>query len=268
MTRPVGIVVAAITAAVVFGGGQAIVSSLKGAARPPAEVPTPPPPPPAPPPAPVVAAPPDGATDGGGTDVAVDGGAAVPAQPAATTTAETTTTTADAATTGTSPGVSTSSTTPGATTATAAAAPPPEPEPAATPSEDHAKTETTSAERRGSDHDKEAAREAWRKNYPDVSADDAHATVLIPIKGSTDGAAYHLTKKPRSVVVNLPKAESLITMRVYPIKHDGLRSLWIKQDPSEGATLRLTMVPGTSPQVEIKDEYVRITMRKPSPDSN
>ena len=259
VTRGVGIVVAFVTAAVVFAGGQALLGGLRS--QPPAPPPVVTPPPPPPPPPPPVVAPRDGATEAGAADAAaIEGGAAALARVSA----------ADAASvTDGAPGSATpapSAAEPVAAAAEPSPAPPAEPSSAA-PSEDRGKSEASASERRSADHDKDAAREAWRKNYPDVAADDTRATILIPIKGSTDGSTFHLTKKPRSVVVSLPKAESLITMRVYPIKHDGFRSLWIKQDPSEGATLRLTMVPGTSPQVDIKEDYVRITMRKPSPGS-
>ena len=41
-------------------------------------------------------------------------------------------------------------------------------------------------------------------------------------------------------------------------------NLWIKQDEGEGTTLKLMLNEATSPTVEIKDDFVRITVRKPA----
>lgn len=113
--------------------------------------------------------------------------------------------------------------------------------------------------------DKDIAREAWRRNLPDISTpEDNKTSILIPIKGSIEGATYHVSTKPKSVVVNLPKADPLITMRFYKIRREGLSNLWIKQEEGEGTTLRLNLNEATAPQVEIKDDYVRITVRKPA----
>ncbi len=73
-----------------------------------------------------------------------------------------------------------------------------------------------------------------------------------------------MNTKPKSVIVNLPKADPLITMRFYKIRREGLSNLWIKQDEGEGTTLKLLLNEATSPTVEIKDDFVRITVRKPA----
>jgi hypothetical protein len=113
--------------------------------------------------------------------------------------------------------------------------------------------------------EKDVAREAWRKNQPDISVDGGKATMIIPIKGSIDGATYHVTTKPRSVLVTLPKGESMITMPYYPLKRDGFRQLWIKKDEQSGATvLRIVLGDGSEPQADIKDDYVRVTVRRPA----
>jgi hypothetical protein len=114
--------------------------------------------------------------------------------------------------------------------------------------------------------DKDIAREAWRRNLPDISSsEETKASILIPIKGSIEGATYHVNTKPKSVVVNLPKADALITMRFYKIKREGFRNLWIlKQEEGEGTTVKLMLGEATAPQVEIKDDFVRINVRKPA----
>ncbi len=112
--------------------------------------------------------------------------------------------------------------------------------------------------------DKEVARDAWRKNLPDISAEAGKSAILIPIKGSTEGSTYHVTTKPRSVLISMPKGESMITMPFYNIRHDGFRQLWIKKDDATGVTtIRVVLGEASDPQVEIKDEFVRITVRRP-----
>ena len=111
--------------------------------------------------------------------------------------------------------------------------------------------------------DKDVAREAWRRNLPDISGEEGRASVLIPIKGSIEGATYHINTKPKSVIVNLPKADSLITMHFYKIKREGFGNLWINHE-GDGTTVKLMLGDAIAPQVEIHDEYVRINVRKPA----
>ncbi|HVU52292.1 MAG TPA: hypothetical protein VHL80_16475, partial [Polyangia bacterium] len=149
--------------------------------------------------------------------------------------------------------------------APAAEANPAAPRPAPTPKEaapPEAKPAAKPAAAREKVADKDVARDAWRRNLPDVSADPGKAAMLIPIKGSIEGATYHVTVKPRSVLVVLPKGESMITMPFYSVKHDGFRQLWIKKDDESGTTLRVVLGEATDPQVEIKDDFVRVTIRR------
>ena len=90
----------------------------------------------------------------------------------------------------------------------------------------------------------------------------------MPIKGSIKGADFKIVDKRRTVVVTLPKAVSMITMKVYNLKHPSFRRLWIDQDeanaqPDDGTKLRLTMSQTMDPQVEITDDFVRVTVRRP-----
>jgi hypothetical protein len=119
--------------------------------------------------------------------------------------------------------------------------------------------------------DKEVAREAWRKNLPDISAEPGKATIIIPIKGSIEGATYHVTAKPKSVLVTLPKGESMITMPFYNLRREGYRQLWIKKDEATGTTtMRIVLGEASDPQVEIKDDFVRVVVRRlvEAPSSN
>jgi hypothetical protein len=145
------------------------------------------------------------------------------------------------------------------------AAPPPAPAPkpkAPPPDAAAAKSEPAAPHEKVAD--KEVARDAWRKNLPDISAEAGKSAILIPIKGSTEGSTYHVTTKPRSVLISLPKGESMITMPFYNIRHDGFRQLWIKKDEATGVTtIRVVLGEAGDPQVEIKDEFVRITVRRP-----
>jgi hypothetical protein len=246
--RPAGLAAAIVTAGAVFGLGVLILPSISPEA-PPVPVAAPPPPAPPPPPPPVAA-----------RDAAVALDAAK----------------ADAATVE----VSTEAPTevPEKTSTKVAPKPMPAPEPtpveapappvavqkakaAAEPSTP-AKADTSGTHEKSAD--KDVARDAWRKNLPDISPEPGKSSILIPIKGSTDGSTYHVTAKPKSVLISLPKGESMITMPFYNIRHDGFRQLWIKKDDQTGATtIRVVLGEATDPQVEIKDEFVRVTVRRP-----
>jgi hypothetical protein len=110
--------------------------------------------------------------------------------------------------------------------------------------------------------DRDAAREAWRHNLPDISVDSGKAAILIPIRGSIEGATYHVISKPHAVQVNLPKATPMVTMPYYKLKREGFRQLWVKQDDAEGTTLKVVLAEGLDPQVEIKDDFVRVVIRQ------
>jgi hypothetical protein len=118
--------------------------------------------------------------------------------------------------------------------------------------------------------DKDLAREAWRRNRPDVSADAGKASILIPLKGSIAGASFRVTNRPHAVIVTLPSAASLITMRVYRVRRDGFRLLWIDQaekdaNPKDGTSLKIGLADLGDPIVEIKDDFVRVTVHRPAP---
>ncbi|HSY37925.1 MAG TPA: M1 family metallopeptidase, partial [Polyangia bacterium] len=117
--------------------------------------------------------------------------------------------------------------------------------------------------------DKDVAREAWRRNLPDVSVDGPRATLLIPLKGSSQGATFHVTNRPHAVVVKLPQAASMITMRLYRVDREGFRLVRINQaekdaKPEDGTELKISLTDSGGPDVEIKDDYVRVTVRRPS----
>jgi hypothetical protein len=117
--------------------------------------------------------------------------------------------------------------------------------------------------------DKDLAREAWRRNLPDLSVDGPRASLLIPLKGSSQGATFHVTNKPHAVVLKLPQAASMITMRLYKIDREGFRLVRINQaekdaKAEDGSELKISLSDLGPPQVEIKDDFVRITVRRPS----
>ena len=121
--------------------------------------------------------------------------------------------------------------------------------------------------------DKDVAREAWRRNLPDVSVDGPRATLLIPLKGSSEGATFHVTNRPHAVVVKLPRAASMITMRLYRVEREGFRLVRINQaekdaKPEDGTELKISLTDSGGPDVEIKDDYVRVTVRRPSQSSS
>ena len=95
-------------------------------------------------------------------------------------------------------------------------------------------------------------------------------SVMVPIKGSIKGSDFKILKKSRTVVVTLPRAVSMVTMRVYNLKHPSFKKLWIDQDeanaqPANGTKLRLILSQTFDPQVEITDDFVRVTIRRPEP---
>jgi hypothetical protein len=58
-------------------------------------------------------------------------------------------------------------------------------------------------------------------------------------------------------------------MRLYKIEREGFRLVRINQDekdakPEDGSELKVSLSDLGPPQVEIKDDFVRITVRRPS----
>jgi len=116
--------------------------------------------------------------------------------------------------------------------------------------------------------DKDLAREAWRRNRPDISVNGNKTAILVPIRGSIKGADFKITDKRRKVIVTLPKAVSMVTLRVYNLKHPSFKTVWIDQDeanaqPRDGSKLRFILSQSFDPQVEITDDFVRVTIRRP-----
>ena len=117
---------------------------------------------------------------------------------------------------------------------------------------------------------KDVARESWRRNKPDVSVANGRSTILIPLKGSSDDASQKYLKKTHTLVITLPKAASLNTMHFYKLNRDGFNVLWTDQEEtnakaSDGTKLRLVFSQHAVPDVEIRDEFVRVTIARPAP---
>src|SRR5689334_17696151 len=109
--------------------------------------------------------------------------------------------------------------------------------------------------------DKDLAREAWRRNRPDISVSGTKTSIMVPIRGSIKGAEFKVIDKKRKVIVTLPKAISMITMRFYSLKHPSFKKVWIDQDeanaqPADGSKLRFILSDTFDPQVEITDDFV------------
>jgi puromycin-sensitive aminopeptidase len=116
--------------------------------------------------------------------------------------------------------------------------------------------------------DKDLAREAWRRNAPDIRVEGDQATLLVPLKGSSAGATFHITSKPHAVIMKLPKAAALITMKLYRLHRQGFRQLWIYQKevdakPEDGTVLKVIVTDPGPPEVEIRDDFVRVTIHRP-----
>jgi hypothetical protein len=274
--RPSGVIAAMVTAGVVFGVGMLILPPVEPE-LPPAPIvapPTPPPPPPMPPSAPVTSLTTDAAS---ASDAATASSNDAPPSPLAAALAPAPEAVAPAPKpepVGTAPKPEPVGTAPKPTPEAApeaiAPAPKPEAAPAAKPEAAASAPDAVPPRPDGTaPHeklaDKDVAREAWRKNLPDITPEAGKAAILVPIKGSIEGATYHVTVRPRSVLVTLPKGESMITMPFYNIRHDGFRQLWIKKDDDTAATtIRIVLGENVDPQVEIKDDFVRVTIRRPT----
>jgi hypothetical protein len=237
IARGPGLAVAAVTAAVVFVIGlEVFPSRLHQPLAPPLAPPVVTPPPPAPTPvadaAAATATPP--ALDAGAVAVkAPDAGAAVPEKKEE-----------------------------------AAEKPTPAPEEKAATEESSAGAGDRKPIDKQSQADRDLAREAWRRNRPDISVNGNKTAILIPIKGSIKGSDFKILDKKRKVIVTLPKAVSMVTLRVYNLKHPSFKKVWIDQDeanaqPADGTKLRFVLGQTLDPQVEITDDFVRVTIRRP-----
>ena len=103
---------------------------------------------------------------------------------------------------------------------------------------------------------------------PDVSVNGSKTAMMVPIKGSIKGADFKIIDKRRKVIVTLPKAVSMVTLRVYNLKHPSFKKVWIDQDeanaqPADGTKLRFVLSQTFDPQVEITEDFVRVTIRRP-----
>jgi hypothetical protein len=118
--------------------------------------------------------------------------------------------------------------------------------------------------------DKDLARESWRRNKPLVTVAEGKSMILVPLKGSVeDGSHKYLTKK-RTLVVTLPKAASLNTLHFNKLNKEGFATLWIDQEEtnakaSDGTKLRLVFAEHAVPEVELRDEFLRVTIARPKP---
>jgi hypothetical protein len=147
-----------------------------------------------------------------------------------------------------------------------AAAEPPAPSPRAEPGSANAAVDKSDSSERPTD--KDIAHEAWRNNKPDVRVDGDRASVIIPLKGSATGATYHVTQKPHAVIMRLPKAAALITMHLYKIQHYGFRQVWVYQNETnakaeDGTVLKVIVSDQGPPEVEVHDDFVRVTIHRP-----
>ncbi len=117
--------------------------------------------------------------------------------------------------------------------------------------------------------EKDIAREAWRRNWPTICpvADTGKAFILIPIKGSIESAIWELRRKPvREARVNLPNAESQLTLKLYKLRRLGFKDLKIGAlDDGNGTRLRVRLMPDAGdPVFDVKDTYAKITVATPT----
>jgi HSP20 family protein len=87
--------------------------------------------------------------------------------------------------------------------------------------------------------------------------------LAFPVQAEQVKASY----RDGVLVVTLPKAVAMITMRVYNLKHPVFHRVWIDQDeanakPEDGSKLRIILGQTYDPQVEITDDFVRVSVRR------
>jgi hypothetical protein len=116
--------------------------------------------------------------------------------------------------------------------------------------------------------DKDTAHEAWRANAPSITTSGTKSVMIVPLKGSSEDASYKLVRKSKAVIITLPHAASMITMKLYNLKKDGFKQLWVYQQEvnakaSDGSALKVVFTEPVDPVVDIKDDYVRVTIRHP-----
>jgi hypothetical protein len=115
--------------------------------------------------------------------------------------------------------------------------------------------------------DKDRAREAWRKNKPDLHTANGKTSILIPLKGSSADASHKYLKKTHTLVITLPQAASLNTLHFNKLHRDGFSVLWVDQAEAnpraaDGTKLRLVFNQHAVPDIEIRDEFVRVTIAR------
>jgi hypothetical protein len=258
VTRPIGVGVALATGFVVFAAG----ASLFPVSRP------------LPPRAPIVSAPATRPTPPAPSDLP----AALPAAPAIDTqepTKDATEKASDAAAKGDGSVDAAVATKAPATKAAASKTPPDVAASAEESSEAATDAGQGNASDAGNDPDpdcalaeKDIAREAWRRNWPTLcsNAETGKAFILIPIKGSIEKATSELKRKPvREARVNLPDAESQLTLKLYKLRRMGFKDLKLgPMDEGTGTRFRVRLQPGAGdPVFEIKETYAKITVAMP-----
>jgi len=243
ISRGAGVLISLFTAAIVFGGGMAILPRPQPPAPPPT-VTAPPPPPPTAPPAEAAGGKGGAGGQGGQSDQAGEaagggqGGSADAATPPEF---------ADEARPATADG---------------------EAPAAAAPAENGDGGEDNIAD--CALPEKDMAREAWRRNWPTICAiaDTGKGFILIPVKGPVQNAVVELKRKPvREARVNLPQAESQLTLKLYKLKKLGFKDLKvgpIDESAGTGTRLRVRLMPGAGdPVFDVKDGYAKITVATP-----
>jgi len=118
--------------------------------------------------------------------------------------------------------------------------------------------------------EKDMAREAWRRNWPTICSigDTGKGFILIPVKGPVQNAVVELKRKPvREARVNLPQAESQLTLKLYKLKKLGFKDLKVgpfDDGAGTGTRLRVRLMPGAGdPVFDVKDGYAKITVATP-----
>lgn len=94
-----------------------------------------------------------------------------------------------------------------------------------------------------------------------VTMGAGNPTVVVPIKGSIEGARSYLLSSPHAVAVNLPHAKPGVPFRNYTLTAEGLRMVWVKAR-NGGLHLRFFFEEEVLPhKLHIEQNQVRLVLK-------
>jgi hypothetical protein len=102
---------------------------------------------------------------------------------------------------------------------------------------------------------------------PTITRDGDHATARVPLLGSTVGMYHYSLTHPRGVAVNLPNARANLPIGLHLVRHDGFRTVWIRERPEGGIQIRFGFTRHPTPDeeaLEIEPDAVTLRVALPA----